>query len=614
MIQSIALKTAMKPLKKTITLLALLCLCVPYSYAIVKYNEGMILIKGVQFLQEREDPNNYYYLPQYPRLARKEDGTFEFLCMKYIGQGGADTNGGIFHALVEFTLPAKMMDDLEKELKEKTGNQKARIAGAVPLQQTMKDGEAAPGAFKIVSSILTNTTGKDAFTKNVITSGHAPLLPGSKAAISAKLTQEGATLLFESLKGNTSDVSVTLSGYYEAAAQAYNAIVTAETSVIYNHYSRIQNDQEGFTRDQLRKISDNMMRDQSIKIDVFDRSSALGVDAKAMQGILEMVTDKLIELMFDAQNGWSKEPPRESGVEQGQLLGRQERGWFSQTFGGAQDTPYYTDHQYVLKKREDIRTNKFYLNLSQSTAIKVPFFTSGNLSAVYDSLAVNEDRYFRTVNLDDPDFQKRDVHFQVDGDFAESFKEIFNFVTVSFRKVYGGSQTDATRDLVFKRGDIEKGNDIQMVNYPRIGSQSSEWLDYEYRVSWSLKGSNLNIKEPNGENDWKKSKSSAISLIPPFSKRQIEIDADRSLFKESKIASATVRFVVMLAGKPQVQKTVTLRANDAVSTAKITLYHDPNQTVGYQVTWYDSKGKETKGDLREVTDNYMLLVPPAPQN
>ncbi|WP_394993994.1 hypothetical protein [Emticicia sp.] len=598
----------MKPIFTTL-LLGVLCHSV---FAIVKYNEGMVLVKGVQFLQEKENPSNYYYLPQYPRLARKEDGSYEFLCMKYIGQGGAETNGGLFHALVEFTLPAQFVTDLEKDLQEKTGNAKARIAGPVPLQQTMKDGEAAPGAFKVVSSILTNTSGKDAFTKNIVTSGHAPLLPGSKAAISARLTQEGATLLFNSLQGNTSDVSVTLSGYYEAATQAYNATITAETSVIYNHYSKIQNDQEGFTKDQMRKISDNLLREQLLKIEVFDQSAALGVDSKAMQGILQMVTDKLIELMFDAQNGWSKEPSREAAVEQDQLKGRQERGWFSQTFGGAQDTPYYTDHQYVLKKREDIRVNKFYLNLSQMTSIKVPFFTSGNLSVVYDSLSsiTSDNRYFKTVNLDDPDFQKRDVNFQVDGEFSESFKDIFNFVTVSFRKVYGGSQPDATKDLVFKRSDIEKGGDLQLINYPRLGSQTSDWLDYEYRVSWSLKGNNLSVKDPVGENAWKKSKSSAIALTPPFSRKVIEVDADRSLYKETKQLSATVRFLVMLAGKPQVQKTITLRANDVMSTSKVTLYYDPNQTVAYQITWYDSKGRELKKDVTEITDDYLLLIPP----
>lgn len=602
-------------MKQFITTLFIGLLC-HSVFGIVKYNEGMVLVKGVQFLQEKENPNNYYYLPQYPRLARKEDGSYEFLCMKYIGQGGAETNGGIFHALVEFTLPAQFVTDLEKDLQEKTGNAKARIAGPVPLQQTMKDGEAAPGAFKIVSSILTNTTGKDAFTKNIVTSGHAPLLPGSKAAISARLTQEGATLLFNSLQGNTSDVSVTLSGYYEAATQAYNATITAETSVIYNHYSRIQNDQDGFTKDQMRKISDNLLRDQVLKIEVFDQSAALGVDSKAMQGILQMVTDKLIELMFDAQNGWSKEPSREAAVEQEQLKGRQERGWFSQTFGGAQDTPYFTDHQYVLKKREDIRVNKFYLNLSQMTTIKVPFFTSGNLSVVYDSLSTitSDNRYFKTVNLDDPDFQKRDVNFQVDGEFSESFKDIFNFVTVSFRKVYGGSQPDATKDLVFKRSDIEKGSDLQLINYPRLGSQTSEWLDYEYRVSWSLKGNNLNVKDPVGENVWKKSKSSAIALTPPFSRKIVEVDADRSLYKDAKQISATVRFLVMLAGKPQVQKTIMLRANDATSTSKVTLYYDPNQPVAYQVTWYDSKGRELKKDVTEITDDYLLLIPPAAVN
>jgi len=53
-----------------------------------------------------------------------------------------------------------------------------------------------------------------------------------------------------------------------------------------------------------------------------------------MEGILGVVTDKLMELMFDAEMGWAKQPEKETAVEQGQLLGRRERGFFSKIFGG----------------------------------------------------------------------------------------------------------------------------------------------------------------------------------------------------------------------------------------------------------------------------------------
>lgn len=597
--------------------IAALIVAVEFSSAtaIPKYNEGMVVVKGVQFLQDREDSSAYYYIPQFPRLSKNDNGSYELLCLKYVGQGGSETNGGIFHALIEFSLPQELLDILEALLKEKTGNPRAFIAGPVPLSQTMKEGENnSPASFQVVSSILTSTAGTNPFTRKIVASGHAPLLPGSKAAISALLNQDGATLLFESLKGPTSDVSVTISGYYEAVVKAYNAVVTASCSTMYDHYSRLTHVAEGFTRDELRMVTDQLQQNQLLKVDVFDRSAGLGIDTKDMQAILSTVTDKLIELMFDAKEGWSQTPPTEVAVEMNQIKGRQERGWFSSVFGGAQNTPYFSDNQFVLKKRSDIRIRNFYLNLSKSTTIKVPVYTSGNLGGLYDSLSTGADslKYFRLINLDDPDFQKRDVMFQVDGEYADSFKDILNFVTVSFRKVYGGNHNDVTQDKTFKRGEIEKGGDIQSISYPRLGVRSSDWLDFEYRVNWSLRGENLVVKDPPNENQWKRSKASAVSLIPPFKKRAVEVDADRMLFKEARKVSATVRFVVMVAGRAQEQRSLTLRANDATSTAKVTLYHDPDTPVGYEVAWYDSNGNKKSLGLNVLTtDDYLLLVPPS---
>jgi len=576
------------------------------AFGLVKYDEGAIMIMGIQLLQDASDNNAYYYLPQYPKISTKKDNSLDLLCIKYIGQGGAENNGGIFHALIEFNLPIQLISDIQEELQKKVGKS-AKLIGPVPLLQAIKDGEAGMSSFQVVSSILTNTAGANPFTRTLISSGHAPFLPGSKAAISAKLSQEGATLLFASLEGNTSDVSVTLSGYYEATVKAYNAVITAETSIIYNHFSSILNNALGFDKTEIRKVTDELIRKQSIKIDILDRSEAMGVNAKNLESIVSMITDKIVEVMFNAKEGWSKDPERVIAVANNQIPLRQERGAFSQFFSGSGNQNYITDNQFVLKNIQDIKTNTILINLSKATTIKVPVYTSGNLSGLYKELKEDE-KYFKIVNLDDSDFQKREVVFQVDGEFAETFNDIFNFVTLSFRKKYANGKDDVTMDLVFDRKTIESGASLQKVFYPRLGIKSYDWLNYEYKLSWALKGDKNIINEPKEDEKWLSSTSSAILLSPPFDKLVLEIDADREFFKEKNIISTVIRFLCIINGKPQVYKTLVLKRNDTVNTNKIALYCDKGENIGYQVTWV-TKEKEYEDEIKILESNYLILIP-----
>jgi hypothetical protein len=570
-------------------------------WGVVKYDEGQILVEGIQLLQDKDNPNDYYYIPQYPRVSKKEDGALEIMCMKYVGTSGTASNGGVFHALIEFTLPVKLLESLESSLKKVAGAS-ARIAGPVPIQQAVKDGEAGLASFQVVSSVLKDNT----FTKSIITSGFAPFLPGSKAAISARLSQEGATLLFATLERPTSDVSIALSGYYEAAVKAYQAEVTAESKVIYEHFSKVFNQAEGYTKDEVRKVSDKLVRDQVIKIQSFDRGAALNVNTKDMEAILSMITDKLIELMFNAEKGWAKEPERAAVVGQNQIPMRQEKGFLGQLFGGTGNQEYISDNQFVLKKIKDERLNRFYLNLSKSTTIKVPIYTSGNIAFLMSNLEKEErNKYFFTVNMDDEDFQMRDVNIQIDGSFAEAFGDVFNNVSVNFRKSYNNDQSDVTKDIVFDRKTVETGTVLQHILYPRLGLQKNDWLNYEYKIAWSMKGNSV----PIADGKWQKSDGNVITLVPPFQKRIIEVDADRGFFKEDSIISATIRFLSIVRGDAVVQKTLILRANDTELTSKVALFHDIGESVGYQVTWY-----KKEGDMPEPTkilnQDYIILVPP----
>jgi hypothetical protein len=572
--------------------------------ALVSYDQGQMTINGVQLLQDYNDPTLYYYLPQYPRLATKRDGTFELLCMKYVDEAGG-TNGGLFHALVEFSLPEDVVENLEEELRKKVAE--ASIAGAVPLMQTVEDGEAGMGSFRVVSALLSDTE-EGGFARSVITSGKAPVMPGSKAVVAALLNQHGATLLWESLMGPTSDVSVAIHAYYEAAVRGYNARVTAEMETVYKHFSTISNYQKKYTRRQIRDIVDELKRDGILNVEVLDRSKGLGIDTSAMDGILQVVTDKLTELMFDTQNGWAKDPPREVAVEANQIKGRQDRGWFARTFLGADDTEYYSDNQYVIKKREEIRTNTFSLNLAQDTTIRVPVDTAGNIGGFYDEMS-EDPRYFRVVNLDDPAFEFRTVHFQIDGEYLDSFQDTVNFVSVNFRKTYD-DRPAFTRKLHFSGADVKAGKTIQEVSFPRLGDTEKDWVEYEYQVRWSLRD-RPTVSVPKKEDKWIATSDAAISLVPPFEKRVLEIEADRGLFSQRGMSTAVVELATKLAGQRWQERTVVLRSTDADSVNRVSVYMDRGTRPAMAVSWH-SPDKKVQEKAVLVESDYLYLVPPPP--
>ena len=595
-------------MKKRVILLTFSLVVLVLTTAQVKYDEGRMQVLGVQLLQDFKNENAYYYLPQYPRLSTRENGDIELMCIKYVGEDN-QPSGGLFHALIKFSLSDELIAELQDALNEKVPG--AKIMGSVPLLPlASEDGQGTAG-FQLVSAILSNAGGEDSFSRSVITSGHAPLLPGSKSAIAANLTPEGATLLWNSFAGATSDVSVSVNACYEASVNAYNAVVTADMSVIYSHFSQLHNLQHKYAKRQLRDIADELKRDGKINIEVFDRSKGLDIKVSDVQGILNIVTDKLVEIMFNTETGWSKAPEKEQAVTSGQIKGRREQGWVSKLFKGTGNSKYISDDQFVLKKRSDIQTNKFYLNLSKTTTIKVPIHSSGNLGGFYEELS-NDPKYFRIVDLNDAAFQHRDIFFQIDGEYVDAFRNKINFVSVNFKKEHGSSPA-TTKETFFNYSDVEKGEQIKSISFPRLGDNSAEWLNYEYKLNWSLRGIDKPVSIPAYDSVWIKSNAPVVSLKPPFKKEIVEIDADRSMFTDAGMSTAIVEFASVLAGKKEKVGRVMLRADDAESLSRIALYHDEEEQVVYRVTWVSKKGTQ-KTPLHLLDTDYLFLLPPEPEN
>ncbi len=563
------------------------------AWGLVNYGSGRLEINGILLLQDAASPDAYYYLPPVPRVSEKKDGTLEISLVKFIDPKG-DTSGGLLHMLVDFSLPADEREALEEALeKEKP---KARLAGPVPLKQEEE------GSFTIISGTLSDK----GFTRNVISSGRAPVTPGSKAAVAASLSAHGATLLWESLQKPTSDVSVALRTYYEAALSSFRAKISADVSTVYKHFSQVINVQENYTRRQIRDITDELVRTGAINVEIFDRLPQ-EAENKAMQSLVDLATTKLTEIIFDQKTGFTAIPEKEEAVESGQIKGRQKKGWLAKLFTSTGNQKYYTDNQYVMKEREDINRASFSINLTRRAVVRVPVDTAGNISGLYRDFKENPEM-FRVVNLADPAFQKRDVFFRIDGDFTGVFEDIMNFAGVSVLKEYPDREA-AAGELIFTRQDIREGRLSKSWRYARLGQEDEDWLNYGYRTTWSIKGQHK-IKDPEKGGEWNKSSDPIITIAPPLERMDLELDADRFLFEDAGIRSAAMEVRYPVFGEEVKKRLAVMRVTDAESVSRHVLFHDPGEKVYYRVNWYPSGKSPVKGDWKGIDETYLMLVPP----
>ncbi len=592
--------------KLTLIILSLIpLLAIQSAYAAsVNFDAGVLNIKGVQLFQDAKDRSKYYYLPQYPRLATNDDGDFELILTKYVG-GKDGSNGGIFHALIEFSLPDELLTQVREGLEQvKPG---ATLEGALPLLEPDQDDPF--GGFRVTSAVLSEN---GEVSNSTITSGPAPLLESSRAAVAARLDQEQATLLMDSLTGTTADISVSIRGYYLARVEGYNAIVKANMDTVYQHSSFVSSFQQAYTKRQVRDITDEMIQDGTISVDVFDQSEGLGIDSESMSKITDLVTNKLTELMFNTETGWSKQPEAEVAVTEGQIKGRLERGWFQKTFLNADNTPYYSDDQFVMKQREDVRSNSFMMNLSKSTTVRMPFDSTGNLGGFYSSLSDEEKvKYFRTISIeDDADMQQRQVMFMIDAKVAKGFKESFNSVAVNVRQKRAEDQSTITRNLIFNHASFDESNTPESFDLYRLGDQSDQWQEFEYQVTWSLQGVEDKLRDPSSENRWHSSREGIISLIPPLNRKELEVVVDNSDFDAKDIAAVEVQVAAILSDRPHWITKQLIRAADAEPGSSVTFYHDPAGQMAYRLVWHTRQGRKATG-FNPLEDDFLYLFSPS---
>ncbi|MEN8145019.1 MAG: hypothetical protein ABFS14_08730 [Gemmatimonadota bacterium] len=175
---------------------------------------------------------DYYYVPNQARLAEDERGRPQFSFLRYVDnvRPGEDEEtaregdgGGIVHAVVQLDVDDRAVRAAENELgREHPG---ARIVGPVIYRS---------GTFGLVSSFMEED---GELTRRVVGLGAAPVLEGSRAAISIRLTKLGSKILWESFEMTQPDVSFVFEMEVAGLRAPVRARLEADWDRIYKHQS-----------------------------------------------------------------------------------------------------------------------------------------------------------------------------------------------------------------------------------------------------------------------------------------------------------------------------------------------------------------------------------------
>jgi hypothetical protein len=514
-------------------------------------------LEGLTLFKSFSNPLEYYYLPDNPHVSIKPDGKPDFSFMKYVtnransGSGGiTDAEGGaVLHMLVSYDVDQKIIKKAEKALQNLYED--SRIVGPLHFRS---------GTFSLVSTILDEKGGK---ARKVIGTGKAPLIEGMKAAVSIDLTPEGASLLAESLKMATPDISLLFDMEMSGFRNPFEATLEVDWDQVYKDQSFGVGVDVYFVGIDVDFSYERLRQDGAITLNVKGESSS-------MEPIIQRAHSMLLDMMFKPV-----EPPEEETLLENQ--GSMANMISSGSGGSSAMSSIKISGYYKLKDVKRSGKGQFDFNHHSSDSLNIVM--AANIGNIFQRFG-DDPTIFKAVNLDDPVFRQREIYVTVDGQSEQDFTDYVNFVTVQIRKQHQNAETTLDEIVIDKNSYLQNNNRFSMVYGWKGDDDRQKWLEYEYRTVWNFKqGIQVDSK-------WQSTSTFVINVMPPYEYRRISLEADPQLFAERGVRHAHVKFFYTFFDKEiELQQTVRNRNNQAVSALEY-VCQAGNYDYSYEITWY----------------------------
>ena len=246
------------------------------------------------------DKQQFYYLPDFPQIAKMEDGSPAIRLLIYRENldelSGTEPDATAFLSLdVDLAWPPEVIESAASKLRtEDALADKPRLTpiffskGSVKLMlldAATPDDDATqpPGAVK-PSQFVTSIMG-----------GGSPSLYGDNRAIfQASLSKKGAAALSGALDGVT-PIGVVYSLTFAGLQPAFHIKAKVDWQKVYDHFSERENADFLFYESDIQKSIDKLVDEKVIDIDV----TVEGVGAEAMDAEREPVMKSISQLIFD---------------------------------------------------------------------------------------------------------------------------------------------------------------------------------------------------------------------------------------------------------------------------------------------------------------------------
>lgn len=245
------------------------------------------------------DTGQFYYLPNFPHVAKMEDGTPAIRLLVFREDldtiGEDDPEAVAFLSLdVDLSWPPEVIEEaasqlrLEDQLQTKprltpiffsSGSVKLMLLDAVTAEEGATGG-ADPDTTPFVTSI--------------IGAGSPSLYGDNRAIFQATLSKKGAAALSGALDGVT-PIGVVYSLTFAGLQPAFNIKAHVDWSRIQDHWSESEHADFLFYESDIQKSIDKFIEDKVIEIEV----TVEGIGADAMDADREAVMNSLRQLIFD---------------------------------------------------------------------------------------------------------------------------------------------------------------------------------------------------------------------------------------------------------------------------------------------------------------------------
>ena len=573
-------------MNKSMLLLALMGLLFGHQLSAQSiYIERGVKAKGLWCFPSLANPNIYYYLPNQARLA-ESSGAPEFSMLRYVKntKGGAEQSevvttaegGALLHFLVEYYTPSNAVAQTERALRQQLQNENLKLAGPLIFDA---------GKYVLISSILQS----DGEKKNeLLLSGEAPVLEGSKIAFSFHLSPEKSKLLMESLSTKTSDISVLFDLTFSGWSENYQAELTVNWSEVYQKSQSKTKVGIPFFKAEVDKLVEDMVKSNAITLKTF------GADEQ-MDGLINVAYSKITGMLFDPV---PPPAPKEEKTSLGTELLKVVNGIIQMKNKALASSGFNVGYHFKKIRKQ----GKTQINLSNSIEIERHHFITYNFGDLYQKYG-QDNRFFKTVNLNDPDFQQRSVFVNLDGKVAHDFDKMLNNITVEVRKKHDNGA------LTFKQVLINRSNLEQQapeIVYPNLQDQDSEsWFQYEFRTIWNFKGGGVY------QTPWAVANSATINLFAPYASRTIYLDGELQQCWDQGIRAIAVQINYPFFGKEEALAPHLLTPASTAADQQITLtIPDGPFEYDYQIQWITDDGQRVQ--RRGVDDLGFLLLDQLP--